>query len=187
MKKILSILIALIIVGGIVYLSWLNRVEAPGNEISATRNFASPLYGVSFTYPTHYFLEEKNIDANHAQILLTEDTEENKAIREGKAPGREGPPAITIDVFKQTQSKQSAAEFINNNPNSNVKLGNGVVSTTTRGALTGLEYTWSGLYEGRSFVVSNAEYIYLFSVTRLAPEDRIVSDFDSLMKTVVIQ
>jgi hypothetical protein len=119
--------------------------------------------------------------------MLTEDTSENKAVREGDAPGREGPTAITIDVYQNNLDKQDAESFIKGSSDSNYKLGNGVLATTTRGSVVGTEYSWSGLYEGRSFVIAKPDYIYMFSVTRLDSTDRILQDFDNLLRTVTIK
>jgi hypothetical protein len=144
--------------------------------------YSSKEFGVSFLYPSEYVLTERDIDrthrVHHAIALI------NKADIDPKAS--EGPRAITLDIFQNNLDKQTALGFITGSSDSNYKLGPGNIATTTHGVLEGLEYTWSGLYEGRSFVVSTPEYIYLFAATRIDPQDRIIADFDRLLKTVVI-
>ncbi len=145
---------------------------------------------LSFTYPALYYLEERTIadeKRSHRQIILTEDTEENRLVREGKSPGREGPVAITIDVFPNTLGKQTLMQYVTGESDSNYKLGAGKVSTITIGSQTGLEYFWSGLYEGRSFVTSNASNIYNFSVTFMNYDAPIVDDFEALLSTVEVK
>ncbi len=153
------------------------------------KTYVSEKYGITFQYPSYYFLEERDIDLTrrvHHEIILTEDTEENRAIREGRMVGGEGPVAITIDIFQNNLDKQTAEQFIINTSESNYKLGNGDLASTTKGSVSGMIYDWSGLYEGRSFVVSKPAYVYMFSVTRLNPEDRIVADFEGVLQTATI-
>jgi hypothetical protein len=145
---------------------------------------------ISFEYPALYHLEEKAVTGeqrNYRQIILTEDTEENRLVREGKSPGREGPVAITIDIFPNTLGKQTLMQFVTGESDSNYKLGAGKVSTTTIGSQTGLEYYWSGLYEGRSFVTSNSVNIYHFAVAFMNYDAPIVDDFEAVLSTVEIK
>jgi hypothetical protein len=154
-----------------------------------TKLYSSNKYGLSFNYPAGYYLEEKDVNTAerlHHQIILTEDTEENRLVREGQAPGREGPVAITIDIYQNNLDKMSAMGFITGTGDSNYKLGNGTISTTTKGTITGFEYEWSGLYEAKSLVVALPSYIYMFSVTRINPDDRIVADFEGILQTATI-
>ncbi len=145
---------------------------------------------LSFEYPAIYHLEEKVITderPGRKQVILMEDTEENRLVREGKSPGREGPVTITIDIFPNTLGKQNLMQFVTGESDSNYKLGAGKVSTTTIGSQTGLEYFWSGLYEGRSFVTSNSANIYHFAVTFMNYDAPIVDDFEAVLSTVEVK
>ena len=188
MKK-KSIAIALFAVAIALWLSLRERALAPIAP-ALEKTYASSQYRVSFKYPAHYFLEEKDIELSHRirhQIILTEDTEENKSLREGEVRAGEGPVSITIDIFQNNLDHQDARSFITGAGDSNYKLGNGLIATTTHGSVEGLEYAWSGLYEGVSFVSATDAFIYMFSVTWLTPQDRIIADYDAILKSVAIK
>jgi hypothetical protein len=193
MKKALLILLAALIVIGAFYLA--GKTKEPARvpavkEIPSVKEYSSDQFKISFKYPAYYFLEEEDVDVSHRlhhRITLTEDTQENKAIREGSLVGGEGPISITIDIYQNNLDKQSAEYFIKNTSESNYKLGNGDLASTTKGTLFGIEYAWSGLYEGKSMVVSKNSFIYMFSVTRLGQSDRILADFEGILQTAAIE
>jgi hypothetical protein len=194
MKRAILIIGTIILVIGAFWLVGKNKQEAvpvqSEQATSTTKTYTSTTYDLSFTYPDYYYLEEKDIDlANrvHHQIILTEDTDENRLVREGKSPGREGPVAITIDIFQNNLDNITAEQFITGNSASNYKLGDGKMQNVTKGTISGIEYSWSGLYEGKSLVVAKPDYIYMFSVTRLEPSDRIAADFEGVLQTAAIQ
>lgn len=189
---IVAILIA--ILAGLVWYSKQQttvRIEDAATTTPTTTTagvYSSDIFGIRFRYPTHYFLEERevgNAERAHYLVMLTEDTEENRLVREGKAPGREGPIAITLDVF-QNMEQQSVESFIKNTSQTNYKLGDGVLTKTKVGTRDALSYRWSGLYEGRSVAFVNGPHVFLWSVTWLTPDDRIIKDFDEMVRAAEI-
>ena len=185
MKSIIKILIVVVIV----LLVWGGFKIYEGEDAArAIKTYSSDK--ISFQYPAHYYLEEKVINSaqrERVQIILTEDSEENRLVREGKTPPREGPVAITIDIFQNNLDQQTLMQFVTGANDSNYKLGAGKVSTTTIGTQTGLEYFWSGLYEGRSFVTSDSENIYHFAVTFMNYDAPIIDDFETVLGTVELK
>lgn len=164
--------------------------DTPGSATSTPdiKTYSSDIFGISFKYPKLYYLEERevgNAERTHYFIMLSEDTEENRLVREGKSPGREGPTAITLDVF-QNMEQLSPEAFVKNNSNTNYKMGDGVLTPTKVGTRDALSYRWSGLYEGRSVVFMNGPHMFVWSVTWLTPEDRIIKDFDEILKNAEI-
>lgn len=146
------------------------------------RSYESGRYGLFFWYPSKYKLIEKDIPPAaplHHMIQLVD-----KAAT--IVPDGEFPPSIIVDIYENEPGNMSARDFMERNAGSNFALGDRKFASSTRGSLTGLEYTWSGLYQGRSFVVARRGYIYLFSVTTLRAGDEINRDFDSLMSTAVL-
>ncbi|MES2134921.1 MAG: hypothetical protein V4449_01605 [Patescibacteria group bacterium] len=143
---------------------------------------------ISFSYPAYYFVEEKdeeNTTRSHHSITLTEDTEENKAMREGLAPGREGPTAIVIDIFQNDLDHMTAKDWIVKMPRSNYALSpDSILTARTVGAIKGFEYRWSGLYEARAVVVVNDYFVYSLTATYLTPEDLILKDFETILESV---
>jgi hypothetical protein len=174
-KLLLIAVIALLVWGGF-------KIYEGEDTVRSLKTYSSE--DISFQYPAYFFLEERVVNSSqryHRQIMLTEDTEENRLVREGRTEPREGPTAITIDIFQNDLDNMTLMQFVTGTNNSNYKLGSGKVSTTTIGSLTGLEYFWSGLYEGRSFVASNSENIYHFAVTFMGSEDMIIGDFETIV------
>jgi hypothetical protein len=179
-------LIKLLAIAVIAFLVW-GGFKIYESEESARELKTYSSKELSFQYPAKYFLEEKIVNEAqrfHKRIILTEDTEENRLVREGKTPPREGPVAITVDVFQNNLDKMTLMQFVTGTNDSNYKLGAGKVSTTTIGSLEGLEYFWSGLYEGRSFVLSSKDFIYHFAATFMNYNDAILHDFETIIGTV---
>ena len=145
-------------------------------------------HGVSFTYPSHYFLEEdvsENAKRTRYSIILTEDTEENKAVREGRASEREGPTTITIDVFQNDLDHLTAEEWIKHVSSSNYSLSVDSILTPRRvGTISGFAYRWSGLYEAKAVVVANDLFLYSFTATYITPSDVILKDFEGILESV---
>ena len=188
MKNITIVILGVAIVIAIIF--WPKGDTSVVLAPTTYSTYADQALGISFTYSNGYFLEERDIDTTrrlHRQIILMEDNEWNRKLARGEIKDTEGPPAITVDIFQNDLDRQSAREFITGSNNSNYKLGPGTISTSTKGDTVGLEYPWSGLYEGRSFVVANEDYVYMFSVSYLSPEDQIIDDFEALLKTVTIR
>lgn len=185
-KLIVGILVLGVILGAGIYLG--GKPHVPNEVATQHKTYVSDTLGIKFDYPSNYILDEKNTgspERGRYTITLIENTPGNQDLISGKVQG-EGPIAITIDIFQNDLDKYTAEKWIRGVSDSNYKLGNGEIASTTVGNMQGLEYTWSGLYEGRSRVVSTQNYIYMFSVTRMTPDDQILKDFDALLDSVLI-
>jgi len=187
MKNFFFLIIIIVVVGG----GWFFlRLQEEGKTILRFQIYQKYIlndFGVHFAYPKNYFLVEKQINTvsrRHFQVTLLEDTPENRLLVEGKLPGREGPPAITIDTFQNNLDRYTGEDWIRRTSFSNFKLGNGVLEETLLGGEEAFAYSWSGLYEGRSVVRADENNVYMFSVTYLAPSDQIVKNFNSILQTV---
>jgi len=146
--------------------------------------------GIAFSYPEGYFVEEVDIksqtDSGHVfGVILTEDNEANRNLRSGEILG-EGPIAITFDVFNNLNNWKTAEDWARGANESNYKLGDGKTSETTVGDKEAVGYSWDGLYMGRSVVFLNGDHIIMASVTRLTPADKILEDFEDILKTVTL-
>mgnify|MGYP003394339946 CR=1 FL=1 len=160
--------------------------EPPTNQ--ELKTYRSETTGISFRYPSAYFLEEKDLSSGkHTRyaIILTEDTEENRQVREGTAPPREGPTAITIDIFQNNLDNYTTENWIRGTNDSNFKLSpDGTLTSVIVGDESGLYYRWSGLYEGETVAVARPRFVYALSATYLNPEDQIRRDFEEITKTL---
>ncbi len=181
-KKIISIVVLALILIGLIWVSRSREI----NIQKDTKEYSSLSYGISFSYNDIYHIEEKNTgngERSRHTIILTEDTEENRLVREGKSPPREGPTAISIDIF-QNLEKQSVESWIKNTSDSNYKLGDGTLVPLTLNQKDAFSYRWSGLYEGNSVVFTHKDNIVMMSVTFLTPQDQILTDFETLLATI---
>ncbi len=139
--------------------------------------------GVEFTYPKNYFYEEREIQDGNV-VVLTEDSEENRLMRESTSTvAGEGPVAITIARYDNPE-KLELEPWLRVAPQSNFSVSNSIPIPETVGKESGLRYSWSGLYEGESIAVQKDDSIFLFSVTYLTEEDVIRSDFEKILKTI---
>jgi hypothetical protein len=76
-------------------------------------------------------------------------------------------------------------EWIKTTPASNWSLSNhGELGASTVGDESGLGYTYSGLYQETAVAVMHDNRIYLFSVGTLSSDDKIKSDFFTILDTV---
>lgn len=153
-------------------------------EPSATA-YANAAYGIAFVYPNTLYLKESFAgigDDARLEVTLVEDTLENRnAVNGNAAVPREAPAGIMIEAYK-TGGDLAPADAAALTSTWNVATG----STTPIeiAGEEGIEYPWSGLYEGKTAIVVRGGYVYAFSVSWLTPDDTIIADFDSLMRTV---
>ncbi|OHA27461.1 MAG: hypothetical protein A3C06_03390 [Candidatus Taylorbacteria bacterium RIFCSPHIGHO2_02_FULL_46_13] len=141
-------------------------------------------YGISFSYPDSYVLSEMDAPgsgerAHHVIVLIRR--EDSPLPVDG-----EGPPAITIDVYQNNLDNQTTEGWIRNTSQSNFKLSEGRLASTTIGGLPALSYRWSGLYEGTTIALAQTNWVYVFSVTYLEMGAPIVQDFVAIRDSVKI-
>lgn len=182
-----TVLVLLLIIGGAIYF-FLSKKNTDLPEIQDDiKTYVSDTYGFNFSYPAKYFLEEKEVgngERGHYAIILTEDTEENRLVREGNTPGREGPVAITFDVYQNNLDNMTLQQWVEGTNDSNYKLAKGPYVATSVGGKTAVLYEWSGLYEGRTIAVLLDTVIIAINATYITPEDQILKDFSTILETV---
>ncbi|OHA81476.1 MAG: hypothetical protein A2675_03320 [Candidatus Yonathbacteria bacterium RIFCSPHIGHO2_01_FULL_51_10] len=155
-------------------------------QVYGTKTYRSEVFGFAFEYSDKYFLETREIGdggEGHSVVSLTEDTEENRLVREGKSPGREGPVAITFDVY-QSPDQPDSLDWVKKNPASNFEpLGRDITEVVVAGK-PAISYHWSGLYEADAIAVANNDYMLVMTATYIFPEDEIRADFSETVNTV---
>lgn len=155
-----------------------------GQNVSGLERYTNATYGLSFSYPAAYVLTERDAPGSelrkHHSIVLIH--KENLPL----PSAGEGPPSITIDIYQNNLDKQTTETWIRNSKESNFKLGDGTIASTTLSGLPALSYRWSGLYEGTTIVTANDTWIYALSVTYLEMGAPIVQDFVSIRDSVLI-
>jgi hypothetical protein len=146
-------------------------------------------YKLGFKYPETYYKKEK-LDAGTPEspqlsVILAEDTPDNRAVLDGTTTEtREGPTAITVDVYQNTD-KLATKDWIGKDTNWTVA--NSVATRTTVAGLEALTFTWSGLYEGKTVIVTSGDKAYVLSVTWMNPDDQIKKDFETLLSTITLK
>ena len=184
-KKIVLYIILIACLGALAFLFRSDKASPINN--ADIKSYSNPVAGLSFTYPKKYYLEEKevgNAERSHYVIILTEDTEENRLVREGKSPGRDGPIAITVDIYQNNLDKQTIAGWIKNTSESNYKLSDGILASTTVAGREAFSYSFDGLYLADSVVASFKDSIISFTVTYINRNDQIRNDFQSVLQSL---
>ncbi len=155
-------------------------------EPANAKEYKNDTYGIAFAYPHDYFLDEYDMgDAHRARrsIVLSEDNETNRAIREGRMMETEGTPSITIDIYQNNLDKQTVEEWVTGSAYSNFKLSDGTYEAVSVAGVPALHYFWDGLYRGESLVFAHKDNIIMLSGTYLEPTDRIRGDFGAVVQS----
>lgn len=155
----------------------------------AMKTYESTDLGISFLYPTNYYITELhagNGERTHHALILVEDTPGNRDLMEGKMIG-ESPTGITIDIYQNDLDKYTTESWVRGHGASNFKLSDGMLKETTVSGKPAFRYAWSGLYEADNVAIATDRYIYSFVGTYIAPEDKVRDDFANLMQTVTIR
>jgi len=200
MKKHIALGVAVVAALAVVILMFTSLLPLPGTErfvrpVTETpvgtpegmKSYDAPEFGISFDYPSHYMVWEDDMSTaqrGHHHIQLVEDTQENRNLRLGLSPGREGPTAISFEVFQNDVDKTKILDWVKGNSNSNFKLGDGTYEETDIAGAPAIFYRHSGLYEANAFVFAHGSTIIKASVTHFSPEDVIVDDFSTVLSTL---
>lgn len=178
---VLVVLFAILIVGG--YL-WQNRGErGMPIAVDTEQTYQSAEYGISFTYPDSYVLEERELGTGerfHHNVTLMDREAAANIPQNG-----EGPTTITVDFIQNNIEKLSIEDWIRNDSRSNFKLSpDGELVATTMGEKEALTYIWDGLYRGQSIVFAHKETIVMYSVTYMTSDDEIVFDSIGIFESI---
>jgi hypothetical protein len=187
------VIIALVAIGIAVYTSTRNHnrpLPVPAltqEQESATLAYDSPDYGLTFDYSAGYYLKERVEGVGNRPelvVVLVEDSVENRDVVEGRTTeGRDGPTSITIEVHPNPD-RLNAEDWVRADTNWTVRTSE--AAPYGRGQLTGITYSWDGLYPGKSVIVTRGTRAYVFSTTWLTPNDAIITEFDRVLESVRI-
>jgi hypothetical protein len=173
---------AIVLLGGV----YLFITQAPRQEQTTpvSKEYINEKYGLAFSYSASYTLTEHHASGsalrNHHTIVLIP-TADLPAPLNG-----EGPPSITIDAYQNDLDHQTTEGWIRGSSESNFKLGDGTLASTTIDGTPALSYRWSGLYDGTTIAVATPKWIYAFSVTYMEMGAPIIQDFVSIRDSVRI-
>lgn len=182
---IIIAVLALFIFGG----TWLYKIGLE-NSIDAeqpTKTYQNESFDLRFMYRAY---PEGYIVTEHAGTLPGEppftvtvmkkrDWEE---LQNATEP-RDGPPAISVSIFPNTD-KKSALEWIQENPHSSLFQADRGYEVKEINGNPAIAYPTSGLYEMDSVVIVNELYVYMFSGSYISSTDPMREDFQNLVNTV---
>lgn len=179
----IGLAIAVVAVG--VYVFSGAKLEAPqqvakGTTETQRATFSDDSLSLSFTYPSDYELEKREIEVSGATATYL------TLIPAEYVPpqGGEGPPAITVAVYPNPQGKPLAdwlAGMTNAAPS---PTGGWDFSEATIDGREGVAYTSTGLYESDNIAVAGNGNIYIFSAAWMTREDRTLTELDALLRSV---
>lgn len=179
--------IAILILGVVLYY----RKERSDTDVSkprpGTERYVSAAYGFSFDYPNTYFLDVYDMDDaeySHRSIVLTQDNETNRAIREGRLMETESGPSVVIDIFQNNPDNETLDQWMARHAQSNSSILEGAYTKTAIGSVDAFAYSWDGLYRGDSIVFLHKGNIILLSGTYLERTDAIRVVFRDLVDSM---
>lgn len=187
---LIFIIVAAVAVG--TYYSYLGEDLGGKTGLLETESYSSDRYGISFSYPNYYYLEERlvgNGEREQYAIVLMEDTEENRELREGRNPvPREGPPTITITAYQNNLDNLSLVDWLTKTNTSNFKLSpDGKYASTTISGKEAISYRHSGLYEADVAAFRHGDWLIAWTTQYLAPEDAIRKDSEAMRETLTFK
>ncbi len=175
---LIAILICLLVIFG-----FFNKKTPVNNPSEELLTYTSDTYGISFKYSSDYEITEKDAETterlHHSIILLPKGY---------IAPvGGEGPATISTEIYQNNLDKQTVENWVKNTNDSNFKLSNQILIPTEVGGQKAVTYEWDGLYRSRSTVFEHNENIISVSGSYLDPKDKIVSDYENLLKSIELR
>ncbi len=178
-----------VIVAGILYYTGIltGSSPVPTRTTTSVATYASPDYGVSFSYPSRYFVAQRDmgtLERGHYNVSLFQDTSFNRDLVAGKVQGTEGPISLSVDIYQNNLDNLTPEQWMVERSESNYTLGRGTFVRESVGGVPGVAYTWSGLYNGRTVVVAKGEYLYSFTATYDSLTDITLADFPMLLQSV---
>jgi hypothetical protein len=192
-KSSIIIIVFLILVGGYFVLNSDDN-KSNDNDNAKFSTFIDSETGVQFEFktdPDGYVID----DLSEFISMQPEGIEVAKVYRimnarekielETSEGGREGPPIITLMIFKDKLS-QSANMWVDGYPMySNIEFALGEVNRdTTVGGASAVRYRSDGLYQSENVAIAHGGYIFYFNGAFLEEDSVIHQDFKKMIDSV---
>lgn len=167
----------------------INTADTKDTSTTQMATYIDETIGFSFDYrqsPDGYVVKEMPSGYNNSEefvkTIIVRLTKDEALLQGPNVPG-EAPPAISINIFKNTE-KLWPAVWADKNPmysNTNTKPGD-VIETSVGGAKA-VTYSADGLYVMQNFVVTNGDYVFVLTGEQIAEHDRVALDFGQLVES----
>lgn len=177
MPRSLGIIGIVLSIGIVAYLA-MGVGEREPQQPTERNSYVSETYGISFEYPEGYVMEQGNRDnpeRSQYSIVLTRQEDF------GPRADSEGPTTITIDIYDNIPEATSLTEWLFGKNESNFKLSDGAIASTTIDGVEALTYRWSGLYEAETTAFIHNDRIIAVTVTYIIPTDANISVYRELL------
>ncbi len=162
--------------------------ESMEHYFRAKGAYTNPALGFKFIYQKDRYVmtspphgNEEEADFEEA-FVLTLKTDYNDMM--AATEPREGPPTISVLVYRNTK-KQSALQWAEANDSvSNIEMKIGEVKDAVIGGANAIRYAVDGLYPTDTVVVPHGSYVYVLVGSYLDEEYATRKDFEPLMRSV---
>lgn len=180
MKKIILILIGLVLIGFGVYGIFIKK----DNSENVTK-YSNNDYSFEFDYQKGkegYVLKEVIPSEENSQILKTIILIPSEY--ENQIPdASEGPPTISISIFKNVNNLSPELWAIITEKYSNINLKLGEINQTTIGENKAIVYVADGLYATDTIITTRGSYVYMLNGMFIDSNSKLREDFINLVKT----
>lgn len=147
--------------------------------------YSNTKYGIAFQYPSDLYIKEREVGTAakpQLSITLVRDTQENRDLINGKSKtATEGPVSITIDVYMNPENLV-AREWVSKATNWSMATKEAVPIKV--GDRNGMTFSWSGLYEGKTIVLTEGMRAYVLAVTWMDPQEQIIRDMAMILHNI---
>lgn len=154
--RIIGLLVIVFLLAFGAYHLFTQKNEQP--QLTAMSTYENEVYGFSFSYPAGYVLAQSSNEPYTITLVREEDSTPRV--------DSEGPVAVTISVYKDVTLGEWLASS-----SSNLQLGDGTTASTTVAGKEVTEFSWSGLYEGKTTALAYMGNVIAISSTTNSPDD----------------
>lgn len=101
-------------------------------------------------------------------------------------PGRGGPPAINLIIYPNDDGLSALEWALENSAYSNLQ-DEELVTAYTLAGIEGIRYSWEGMFNGETVIISDENNVYMFSGTSHDGDTAMKEDFDAMLRSVTLQ
>lgn len=166
----------------------LRPCESADHFLRAYRAYTNGDFGIQFTYPTlpnGYVLQPRTADndpTHQFALDLFRESEWQEFQRATEA--REGPPAISIDVYTNVKRQWSGLWAETHPELSHVSRIMSDIEYVVIGGANAVNYFADGLFPLDTFVVANGDHVFVLTAMIPDASDAIATDFKELIASL---